>query len=188
MPAGLYLFLENITIAAVSAPAAAPAITGLSPAAGPVAGGTSVVISGTDFTGTTAVKFGASDAASFTVDSPTQNHRSLTRPRGRNRGRQSHDAAGASAITAADQFYYYPNLSIVTGISPSSGYAMGGDQVVITGYNLSGTTAVKFGTSDAASFTVDSPIQITAASPAHAVGTVDVRVTTPLGDQCDHCR
>jgi hypothetical protein len=46
-------------------------VTGLSVRSGPPAGGTSVVITGTDFTGATAVKFGANNAASFTVNSST---------------------------------------------------------------------------------------------------------------------
>jgi hypothetical protein len=50
--------------------AAAPAISGLSPATGPV--GSSVTITGSGFTGVTAVNFGSIAAASYTVDSATQ--------------------------------------------------------------------------------------------------------------------
>jgi hypothetical protein len=50
-----------------------PTVSGVSPAAGPVAGGTSVVITGTNLTGATAVTLGtAGPATSFTVDSATQ--------------------------------------------------------------------------------------------------------------------
>jgi hypothetical protein len=47
-------------------------VTGLSVHSGPPAGGTSVVITGTDFTGASAVKFGGDSATSFTVNSSTQ--------------------------------------------------------------------------------------------------------------------
>ncbi len=50
---------------------AVPAVTTLSPTTGPVAGGTSVTITGTAFTGATAVKFGSTAATSFTVNSAT---------------------------------------------------------------------------------------------------------------------
>lgn len=47
-----------------------PTISGFTPSSG--IAGTSVVITGTNFTGATAVKFGGIDAQSFTVDSSTQ--------------------------------------------------------------------------------------------------------------------
>jgi hypothetical protein len=51
---------------------AGPFIARLDPNTGPVVGGTSVVITGRNFTGATAVMFGANAATSFTVDSDTQ--------------------------------------------------------------------------------------------------------------------
>jgi hypothetical protein len=48
-----------------------PLVTDVEPRGGPAAGGTSVTITGTDFTGATAVRFGAASAASFTVSSAT---------------------------------------------------------------------------------------------------------------------
>jgi alpha-tubulin suppressor-like RCC1 family protein/sugar lactone lactonase YvrE len=48
-----------------------PAITSVKPNTGPQAGGTLVSITGTNFTGTTAVTFGMTGALSFTVNSPT---------------------------------------------------------------------------------------------------------------------
>jgi len=49
-----------------------PGIASISPASGTIAGGTSAVITGHDFTGATAVKFGTAPAASYTVDSDTR--------------------------------------------------------------------------------------------------------------------
>lgn len=51
--------------------APAPTVTGVTPASGPTAGGTSVTISGAAFTGATAVTFDGVSATSFTVNSPT---------------------------------------------------------------------------------------------------------------------
>jgi hypothetical protein len=68
----------------------------------------------------------------------------------------------------------------VTGVSPTSGPTAGGTSVTITGTGFTGATAVKFGTTSAPTFTVNSATQITATAPA-GTGTVDVTVTTPGG-------
>jgi hypothetical protein len=47
----------------------APTVTGISAPLGAVAGGTKVTITGTDFTKVTGVKFGATPAASYQVES-----------------------------------------------------------------------------------------------------------------------
>lgn len=69
-------------------------------------------------------------------------------------------------------------LAEVTSFTPSAGKV--GDAVSIAGSGLTGATAVKFGGTPVASFTVDSDTQITATVPAGA-GTGAISVTTPLG-------
>ncbi len=68
----------------------------------------------------------------------------------------------------------------ITGLSPTSGLAEGGTSVVITGKNFTGVSAVMFGTVHTM-YHVDSQTQITATSPAHDPGTVEVVVTTAAG-------
>jgi alpha-tubulin suppressor-like RCC1 family protein len=75
---------------------------------------------------------------------------------------------------------YGEPIPVVTGVSPSRGAVAGGTSVTISGADLTGATAVKFGTLEASSFTVNSSTSITVTAPAGA-GTVDVRVTTPAG-------
>jgi hypothetical protein len=69
----------------------------------------------------------------------------------------------------------------VTGVSPTSGSAAGGDTVTVTGSGFTGTTGVSFGTATASNLLVASDTQLTVTSPQAAVGTVDVTVTTPAG-------
>jgi uncharacterized protein (TIGR03437 family) len=75
----------------------APAITGFTPAAGPV--GTSVVITGTTLTGATSVKFNGKSAA-FTVNSSTQV--TATVPAAATTGRISVTTAGGTTATTSD--------------------------------------------------------------------------------------
>lgn len=70
----------------------------------------------------------------------------------------------------------------VTLVSPPSGSIAGGDVVTITGKNLNGASAVEFGSTPAASFTVDSDTEVTATTPRGArPGKVDVSVKTIAG-------
>jgi hypothetical protein len=69
----------------------------------------------------------------------------------------------------------------VTGVNPSVGPLNGGTSVAISGLGFCNPApSVSFG-GTAASFVVNSDTLITATSPAHAAGVVDVRVTTTLG-------
>lgn len=174
---------DTLFLITVTSLAPAPTVTSISPTSGPEAGGTSVVITGTGFSGaaaTGAVKFGAA-TATYTINSNTQI--TATSPAGTGTvDVRVTTSSGTSAITSADQFTYVPPVPApaVTSISPASGSSAGGTIVTITGTNLLAATAVKFGATAATAFTVDSATQITATSPA-GTGTVDVRVTTAGG-------
>ena len=158
---------------------APPAITSLSPTSGPAAGGTSVVITGTGFTGATAVTFGGT-AAGYVVDSDTQI--TATSPAGAGTvDVRVTTPNGTSANTAVDDYTYDPPPPAIASLSPTTGSTAGGTSVVITGTDFTGATAVDFGAVAATGYVVDSDTQITATSPAQALGTVDVRVTTPSG-------
>jgi len=69
----------------------------------------------------------------------------------------------------------------ITSISPSSGTTSGGTSVTVTGTGFTGATAVKFGTTNATSYTVNSDTSITATSPSHAAQVVDITVTNSNG-------
>ena len=72
---------------------------------------------------------------------------------------------------------YGPPGPVVTNVSPDNGSPGGGTTVTITGANLEGATAVRFGSADAHIITV-TPTAITAESPPGA-GKVHVTVTVP---------
>ncbi|HXN39904.1 MAG TPA: IPT/TIG domain-containing protein, partial [Solirubrobacteraceae bacterium] len=87
-----------------------------------------------------------------------------------------------TALAAGDDFSLAngvpgPPSSLVTGVAPNGGPSSGGTSVTITGSDFNEATAVKFGSSDAASFTVESDAEIEAVSPP-GTGAVDVTVET----------
>src|SRR5262245_15280244 len=159
-----------------------PTVANVNPNTGPTSGGTSVTITGTNFSGATVVRFGNNAAGSFTVNSATQI--TATSPAGVGTVDVTVTTeGGTSATSTADQFTYVPAPApapTVTNINPNTGPSSGGTSVTITGTNFSGAAAVRFGSNAAGSFTVDSATQITATSPT-GVGTVDVTVTTAGG-------
>ncbi|WP_281660333.1 putative Ig domain-containing protein [Microvirgula aerodenitrificans] len=69
----------------------------------------------------------------------------------------------------------------LTQVTPPTGSTAGGTTVTLTGTNLTGATAVSFGGSAASSFTVNNATTITATTPAHAAGAVNVVATTSNG-------
>lgn len=69
----------------------------------------------------------------------------------------------------------------VTGIDPPSGSVEGGDSVAISGTDLQGASAVRFGGKPAESFEVSSEDKVVATAPPGAPGSVSVSVTTPAG-------
>lgn len=87
------------------------------------------------------------------------------------------------AVTeSAGVFQYGPiPVSSISSVSPNVGTTTGGRSVVIAGSNFINVTGVLFGTTSALSYNVDSQSQITAVVPAHAVGDVNVSVTTESG-------
>jgi hypothetical protein len=151
-----------------------PAITAISPATGPVTGGTTVKISGTGLSAATGVHFG-SVSASFgfvTADSLV-----ATVPAGTGTVAVTVTTPGGTA-TSPTQFAYFA-LPVVKKISPSSGPQAGGTKVTITGSGLSGATKVRFGAAGATIVT-DTSTTVTVTAPA-GKGVVDVSVTTPDG-------
>ena len=157
--------------------ASAPTVTSVSPVGGPLAGGTVVTITGTGFQSGATVKFGGVAATSVTFGSATQI--TATSP--------AH-AAGAVDVVVTNPDtqtgtltagYLYANAPTVSSVSPVGGPLAGGTVVTITGTGFQNGATVKFGGVAAIGVTFGSATQITATSPAHAAGAVDVVVTNP---------
>ncbi|MFM4808404.1 putative Ig domain-containing protein [Aeromonas hydrophila] len=69
----------------------------------------------------------------------------------------------------------------LTSVAPNSGSTAGATSVTLTGTDFTGATAVSFGGTAASGYIVNNATTITATTPAHAAGAVNVVVTTPSG-------
>jgi hypothetical protein len=76
---------------------------------------------------------------------------------------------------------YNLGIPAVTKVGPSHGVPAGGKTVKVTGTGFLEAGSVLFGSTPATSFTVLSSTSISAVAPAGTAGTVDIRVTSPLG-------
>ncbi|KQR12076.1 carboxypeptidase regulatory-like domain-containing protein [Cellulomonas sp. Leaf334] len=75
-----------------------------------------------------------------------------------------------------------PRGPTVSSVSPAVLTTAGGERVVtVTGADLTGATAVTFGDVPGTELQVVSATQVSVVAPAHAAGSVPVRVTTPVG-------
>ncbi len=77
--------------------------------------------------------------------------------------------------------FVFGDLGTIAGMSPDQGTTTGGIAVAITGPFLDQVTSVRFGATDAASFTIASASLITAIAPSGVAGAVDVTFTTAFG-------
>ena len=134
-------------------------------------GGT-VIINGSNFTGATAVSFGATAAQSFIVNSATQISAVVGTG---SSGAISVTAPGGTGSLAG---FVYLTTPVISSFSPVS--AAGSQAVTIDGSGFTGSSAVSFGGVPAASFTVNSPDQITAVIASGGTSGV-VSVTNSYG-------
>jgi hypothetical protein len=155
----------------------APTVTGVSPKSGPLAGGTSVTITGTGFANPATVLFGGLPAAVTTLSAGKI---TATSPAGTGMVNVTVTTpGGTSAMSAADRFTYLA-APTVTGVSPSAGKTSGGTTVTISGSGFVTGATVSFGSAKATVTNV-SPGSIKATAPAGTAGSVNVTVTTPGG-------
>jgi hypothetical protein len=160
-----------------------PKVTWLGQMTGPLAGGTTLTVHGTWFTGATAVLFRFANASVLSVPATATSNTAITVKTPAvpatdlstgnavaNVEVQVQGAGGTTAAspqTSADQFTFQGPT--VASVSPSSGPAQGGTSITVSGHGFTGTTAVVFHFSNGTSVSV----------PASATADTSVTVTSP---------
>ncbi|MCZ2108968.1 MAG: IPT/TIG domain-containing protein [Dehalococcoidia bacterium] len=157
--------------------AAVPVVGTVSPASGPTGGGNTVTISGTGFTGVTAVHFGSNAGTAVSVTTSTS--LTVTAPAGS--GTVAVTVTNGDGTSTVNGSYTYAPVPAISALNPATGTTAGGTTVTITGLNLTGATAVAFGGVPGTAVTPVNATTVTVVSPAHVAGVVGVTVTTPGG-------
>ena len=136
------------------------------------------MITGLNFAGATSVSIGGTQVTNFTVVSDST-ITALT----------AAHAAGPSDVvvttpngtaTGTGLFTYVPEPTIVT-LTPPTGLPAGGSTVTINGTGFVSDVFVDFGGTPGTRIVVISDTQLTVQSPAHPLGSVQVKVITPGG-------
>ena len=171
---------QAFTYTSVSNPL--PTVTAISPNKGSVSGGTAVTITGTGFQTGASVTFGGTLASIATMVNSTT--LTATTP--------AHAAGAVSVVvtnteeqsgTLANGYTYVASnpAPTVASIAPKTGPATGGTTVTITGAGFQTGATVTLGGNAASGVSVASAQSITATTPSHAAGTVNVVVSNSDG-------
>ncbi|MGI9132044.1 MAG: fibronectin type III domain-containing protein [Candidatus Nanopelagicaceae bacterium] len=172
----------SATVSGTSAAAGAAVISELSKSKGGVKGGDTVTIKGSNFNGVSKVKFGTVEV---TINSSSSTEIVIQIPEnvGITGSQDVIVETSDSSATFSSGYTFVPSPTI-SSLSVDVGPVGGGTSVIITGTNfldVTGTSGVKFGDADAASYVVDSDTQITAVAPATTLGTKEIKVTNING-------
>lgn len=165
--------------------AEAPTVTTVQPGSGQAPGGTMVTIVGTGFSTTAGLEPTVAFGNAFATDVTVTNAQTITAVTpARSAGLvtvtvENPDGQDASLVNG----YKFlgvggPPAPSISGIDPASGPSNGGTTVTIAGSNFQAGATVKFGGTAATVVSVTSS-SISATTPAHAPGDVDVVVTNP---------
>lgn len=159
-------------------PSGNPTIASISTSSGNTAGGTSLVISGTNLTGTRGVKIGTFDA---TIETVTATSVAIRTPAGTGSSLQIHLVAEGGWVSSAVGIRYsYVLPPTFSTLSVTAGPTAGGTSTIISGANLTGATSVTVG-GTAATLGSNTATSLTITTPSGTSGLKDVVITTPSG-------
>lgn len=163
-----------------TAPQLPPTMT---PASGPISGGTKVTIRGEGFHPNHVVLFDGQTPAGYTIINDGLIE-VITGPHAAGPVNVVLERPNFASINVAGQFSYLIPSDIetpvqITGIAPMSGTTLGGTTVTITGANFRAGSSVLFGAFLGEQTQVVNDQVITSVAPQQVAGKVDIRVLTP---------
>jgi len=160
-----------------------PVSTSVNPPIGPIAGGTSVTITGTGFQAGASVTFADATGATPLTSVSVVNTTTITGTTGAHPAGVvdvvvSNPDQQSSSLTGGFTYRLDPTI---TGITPNGGPSSGGTQVTVMGAGFVAPATLTIGGVPATSVIVLSPTVLSGVTGAHAVGIVDVTVGLQAG-------
>src|SRR5688572_11491107 len=164
------------------APPGAPVVNSIAPNSGPTTGGTSITISGAGFLPGATVSIGGTAAANVVVvNSSSITAHTPSHAAGTVNVVVTNSDSQSGTLTNGYTFLVPPPPPVVNSITPNSGSTAGGTSVSISGSGFLPGATVLIGGTTAANVVVVNSSSITAVTPAHAAGAVNVVVTNTDG-------
>ncbi len=176
-----FLVVADSNNAAVRAVYPGVELTRIEPSGGPVTGSNEVRLLGTGFVpGRTSVRFRTLLATVVRYESSGE--LIVAVPEATTPGAVDVTVETPVGIKTLENAYTYFAPPAISSVEPQKGASSGGQAVTIYGSDLApAATEVFFGDAGASGVSVVSPSSLTAMTPAHDAGEVDVRLTTPGG-------
>ncbi|QDK41568.1 hypothetical protein DOM21_08900 [Bacteriovorax stolpii] len=152
-----------------------PTVSNVSPSGGPLAGGLTVTIKGSNFISGASIDIGGVSCSSVIfIDSST-----MTCVTG------AHASGAVNVIVtnpdtqtgALNNGFTYRAIPVVASVSPSSGSQYGGQLITITGNNFATGMSVKLGEAICGGVSFVNTTTITCTTSSHGIGSVSVDVT-----------
>ncbi|MES4892200.1 Ig-like domain repeat protein [Streptomyces sp. NPDC096012] len=154
-----------------------PGLKGAQPGRGPLGGGNTVVLTGSDLGTTTSVRFGPVIVSPVSVSGQQV---TVVAPPSAAPGTVAVTVTTAGGVSNPVSYTYSASPTI-SGVHPASGVTSGGTVVIIAGSGLGSVTAVRIGGVAVTAFRANSDALIVAVVPPGVQGPADVSVTSASG-------
>ena len=158
-----------------------PILTAVSPNYGPLAGGTTISIGGSNFTPTSVVQIGGIDCTTSTFISST--NMTCVTPSGASYGAKTVQVINADGVVSSafvSGFTYGVGAISVATVSPIYGPVAGGTTITVLGSNFSQGAVIQVG-GISCTTTFISSSSLSCVTPANSVGAKSVAVVPPDG-------
>jgi len=159
-----------------------PTLTSINPSTGSTLGGTSITLTGSNFSATSTILFGTRSATKVTfVNGTTLTSLTPSASTGSVNVTVTNED-GQTAILVDTFTYIQAPAPTVTSANPSTGFTTGGTAVTVSGSNFADGAIISFGANQATNVTFFNSTTLTADTPSGSIGAVDVTVAN-IDDQ-----